>query len=130
MATSRFYPQLKLVFLQGIAFAGFNVVDARLLYHALGIPVLIVARRAPDLAAMERALRAEIPGGPRKWRTIVRTGAMEPVAGVYVQRAGLSTVQAEAAVRDWARHGCIPEPLRVAHLIAGGVAEGHSRGRA
>lgn len=129
VATSRFYPQLKLVFLQGIAFAGFNVVDARLLYHALGIPVLIVARRAPDLAAMENALRDKVPGGARKWRTIRRTGTMEPMAGVHVQRAGLSREAAEAAVRAWARHGSIPEPLRVAHLIAGGIGGGHSRGR-
>jgi endonuclease V-like protein UPF0215 family len=27
-------------------------------------------------------------------------------------------------------HGQVPEPLRLAHLIAGGVAWGHSRGRA
>ncbi|HKJ72333.1 MAG TPA: DUF99 family protein [Gammaproteobacteria bacterium] len=128
VATSRFYPQLKLVFLQGIALAGFNVVDARLLHHALNLPVLIVARRAPDLAAIERALEG-LPGGGRKWRTIRRTGAMEPVAGVHVQRAGLSREAAEAAVHLWAWHGNIPEPLRAAHLIAGGIAAGHSRGR-
>jgi hypothetical protein len=129
IATSRFYPQLQLVLLQGIAFAGFNVVDARLLYHALNIPVLIVARRAPDYAAIERALR-RLPNGDRKWRTIERTGAMEPLAGVHVQRAGLAPAAAEAAIRRWAVHGVVPEPLRVAHLIAGGVGDGHSRGRA
>jgi hypothetical protein len=130
VATSRFFPQLQLIFLQGIAVAGFNVVDARLLHHALGIPVLIVARRAPDYAAIERALRTRIPDGARKWRTIRRTGAMEPAGGVFVQRAGLTLAQAEAAIRRWAAHGRMPEPLRVAHLIAGGIGGGHSRGRA
>lgn len=129
VATSRFYPQLQLVLLQGIAFAGFNVVDARLLHHALNLPVLIVARRAPDRAAIERALHG-IPEGMRKWRTIERTGVMERVAGVHVQRAGLTRQAAEAAVRRWAVHGAVPEPLRVAHLIAGGIGDGHSRGRA
>ena len=129
VATSRFYRQLQLVFLQGIAFAGFNVVDARLLHHALNLPVLIVARRAPDRAAIERALRQRVPGGLRKWRTIERTGAMEALAGLHVQRAGLTRAAADAAVRRWALHGAIPEPLRVAHLIAGGVGDGHSRGR-
>lgn len=129
VAGSRFYPQLQLIFLQGIAFAGFNVVDARLLYHALNLPVLIVARRAPDYAALGRALQG-VPNGRRKWRTIERTGAMEPVAGVHVQRAGLTPTAAEAAIQRWAVHGSIPEPLRVAHLIAGGVGDGHSRGRA
>jgi endonuclease V-like protein UPF0215 family len=27
-------------------------------------------------------------------------------------------------------HGNIPEPLRIAHLIAGGIVAGRSRGRA
>jgi endonuclease V-like protein UPF0215 family len=27
-------------------------------------------------------------------------------------------------------HGNVPEPLRLAHLIAGGIAVGRSRGRA
>ncbi|MEF8792316.1 endonuclease dU [Thiohalorhabdus sp.] len=130
VATSRFYPQLQLVFLQGIAFAGFNIVDVRLLYHALNLPAVIVARRAPDLAAMERALTAKVPEGARKWRTIQRTGAMESVAGIHLQRAGLSAAEAEAAVRRWALRGSIPEPLRVAHLVAGGLGDGHSRGRA
>lgn len=129
VATSRFYSQLQLIFLQGIALAGFNVVDARLLNHALGLPVVIVARRAPDLAAMERALTTKVPGGRRKWRTIQRTGAMEPLAGIHLQRAGLSAAEAETAVWRWALHGHIPEPLRAAHLIAGGLGGGHSRGR-
>ena len=129
VATSRFYPQLQLVFLQGIAVAGFNVVDARLLYHALGLPVVIVARRSPDLGAIERALRERVPGGIRKWRIIARTGAMEPMAGVAIQRAGLSHADAERAVRRWAIHATVPEPLRCAHLIAGGIGDGHSQGR-
>ena len=130
VACSRFYPQLQLVFLQGAALAGFNVVDPVLLYHALGLPVLVVARRAPDRERIRRALLEKVPGGARKWAILARLGPMEPVAGVYVQRAGLTRVQAEAALRQWTLHGKIPEPLRAAHLIAGGVGEGHSRGRA
>jgi endonuclease V-like protein UPF0215 family len=54
---------------------------------------------------------------------------MEPVAGVFVQRAGLSLADAEPVVRRLAVSGRIPEPLRTAHLIAGGLATGQSRGR-
>ncbi len=54
---------------------------------------------------------------------------MEPVAGVYVQRAGLSEAEAEKAIEKLAVHGNLPEPLRTAHLIAGGIATGESRGR-
>lgn len=53
---------------------------------------------------------------------------MEPCRGVMVQRVGLTLPQAEAALATLTVTGRIPEPLRVAHLIAGGVTRGSSRG--
>jgi endonuclease V-like protein UPF0215 family len=127
---SRFYPQLQAVLLQGIAFAGFNVVDIHRLRETLDRPVLVVCRRRPDLDKIREALLHHVPGGLRKWRLIEQAGPMEPLAGVYVQRAGLSPATAEALLADFARHGRLPEPLRTAHLIAGGIARGESRHRA
>jgi endonuclease V-like protein UPF0215 family len=127
---SRFGPQIQLVMVQGIAFAGFNVIDLFALNEALKVPVLAVARREPDLSAIRRALLERVPGGARKWAIIERLGPMEPVAGVYVQRVGLSLAQADAVIRRFALHGLIPEPLRIAHLIAGGIVRGESGGRA
>ncbi|OFV86920.1 MAG: hypothetical protein A3J75_02615 [Acidobacteria bacterium RBG_16_68_9] len=127
--SSRFAEHVRLVLLQGIAFAGFNVVDVEGVHRRLGLPVLVVARRRPDLEAIEAALRARVPGGTEKWALIRSAGPMESVGGVFVQRAGLSLEQAEAVVSRLAVHGRIPEPLRVAHLIAGALADGESRGR-
>ena len=130
VTSSRFAPQLQLVLLQGIALAGFNVVDVAQLHERLGIAVLVVARRAPRLDRIREALLERVPGGRRKWRLIERLGPMEPAAGVFVQRAGLSLADAERVVRRLAVNGRVPEPLRTAHLIAGGLGTGHSRGRA
>lgn len=130
LAGSRWAPQLQLVLLQGVALAGFNVVDVATLHDALGIPVLVVARRAPRLDRIRTALLTRVPGGARKWRLIERMGPMEPVAGVWVQRAGLSLGEAERAIRPLQAHGAIPEPLRTAHLVAGAMTRGESRGRA
>lgn len=127
---SRFAAHLQAVLLQGIALAGFNVVDLEGLHRALGLPILVVARRAPNLEAIRSALHTRVPGGRRKWALIEKAGPMEGVAGVYVQRAGLSLAEAEALIRRFAVMGKLPEPLRVAHLIAGGVTRGESRGRA
>jgi endonuclease V-like protein UPF0215 family len=127
---SRFYPQIQAVLLQGIAFAGFNVVDIHRLHSALERPVLVVCRRLPDLDRIRRALLHHVPGGRRKWALIERAGPMEPLAGVYVQRAGLSPETAGALIRGFALHGRLPEPLRTAHLIAGGIGRGESRHRA
>jgi endonuclease V-like protein UPF0215 family len=130
LASSKYAPQVQLVLLQGIALAGFNVVDVAALHARLAIPVLVVARRAPRLELIRHVLLTRVPGGRRKWRLIERLGPMEPVAGVFVQRAGLTIADAGRVIRTLAVNGNIPEPLRTAHLIAGGLATGQSRGRA
>jgi len=129
VAHSRFADHIQLVLLQGVALAGFNVVDAHDLAARLGLPVLVVARRQPDLAAIERALRTRVRAGARKWALIQRLGPMEGLGRCVVQRVGLSLEEARTVVQRFALHGHIPEPLRVAHLIAGALGRGESRGR-
>jgi uncharacterized protein len=126
---SRFKPQLHAVLLQGIAFAGFNVVDIHALSTALSRPVIVVARRRPGLAAIRHALLERVPGGERKWRLIERAGPMEAIEGLFIQRAGTTQEAAANLLGLHARHGMLPEPLRTAHLIAGGVTNGQSTGR-
>jgi hypothetical protein len=130
VAASRFAGHTRLLLLQGIALGGFNVVDIHALHAALGIPVLVVARRPPRLAAIRAALLGHVPGGARKWALIEKAGAMEACGGLMAQRAGITLEEAAAVITRLAVNGAIPEPLRVAHLIAGGVTTGESRGRA
>ncbi len=127
--TSKFRRQLQLVMLQGIALAGFNVVDIEAMHRLLGLPVLAVVRRRPRLDRVRRALLARVGGGERKWRLIERLGPVEPAAGLFVQRSGLSLAQAASVIEELAVHGTIPEPIRTAHLIAGAIGTGQSRGR-
>lgn len=128
ISTSRFAPQLQLILLQGVAVAGFNVVDVHWLHRRVALPVLVVVRRAPRMVRIHRAL-ARVRGGERKWRLIDRLGQPEPLGGVYVQRIGLTRDEAQAVLGRLALSGPIPEPLRVAHLLAGALATGQSRGR-
>jgi len=130
VSRSRFAAHVQALLIQGIAFAGFNVVDLHELHAALGVPVLAVARKRPDLPAIKRALLHRVRGGRRKWALIERLGPMEPVAGVYVQRAGISLERAGDLISRLAVHSTIPEPLRTAHIIAGGITLGESRHRA
>ena len=60
LGASKFAPQLQLVLLQGIALAGFNVVDLAALHAMLGLPVLVVARRAPRLPLIREALLTRV----------------------------------------------------------------------
>lgn len=127
---SRFFPQIHAVLLQGITFAGFNVVDLSTLNAALGVPVLVVLRRPPDFEAIRRALLDHVRGGMRKWRLIEAAGPVEAVGPLFVQRAGITLTDATSLLQGLRQHSLVPEPLRVAHLIAGGVTRGESCGRA
>jgi endonuclease V-like protein UPF0215 family len=129
VSESRYVDHVRAVLLQGIAVAGFNVVDVHRLSERLEVPVLVVARKPPDLAAMRRAL-GRVPGGARKWSIIERAGEMEPVGEVFVQRVGLTRAEAAGVLTATTLHGNLPEPLRVAHLVASGVSVGASTGRA
>ena len=126
---SKFEPQLQLILLQGIALAGFNVIDVQALHCGTGLPVMAVARRRPRMMLIRDALLNNVPGGKRKWDLIERLGPMERVGDVHVQRIGLTATQAESVIKRLAVHSRIPEPLRTAHLIAGALATGQSRGR-
>lgn len=130
VAESHFAEHIRAVFLQGIAVAGFNVVDVHHLHDALGVPVIAVARRLPDVEGMRRALFSRVRGAERKWRLLERTGTMEKIRGVWIQRVGIERDAVAELLAATTLHGNLPEALRLAHLIAGGVTTGESRGRA
>lgn len=126
---SRFFDHLQGIMLQGITVAGFNVVDIRALSERLSLPVVAVVRQPPDMAAVHAALLGKVPGGERKWRLVEKAGPVEPAGRVYIQKAGLPLSEARELVERYAVHSDLPEPLRTAHLIAGGITTGESRHR-
>ncbi len=127
ISRSRFAGHLQAIFVQGIAFAGFNVIDLHGVHDALGIPVIAVARKRPDMQSIRDALERNVRGGCRKWALIEQLGPMIPAAGVYIQAVGISAAHAVRLVEQTAVNSRLPEPLRTAHIIAGGIAEGESR---
>ena len=127
---SQFAEHVQAVLLQGIAVGGFNVVDIHALHEALNVPVLVLMRRRPRLESMRAAIAKHTPGAARKWSLIEAAGQIEPLGPIFCQRAGLSMPEAQRLVVATTLHGHLPEALRLAHLIAGGITTGKSRGRA
>lgn len=125
---SRFAQQTNLIMLQGIALAGFNLVDVFSLHQQLDLPILVVSRRSPNIQAIQQALLSGIPQGEEKWHIIQQLGPMEAVGKLFIQRVGLTLEQASSVIERSAVHSNIPEPLRCAHLIAGALVNGESRG--
>ncbi|MBL8623481.1 MAG: DUF99 family protein [Myxococcales bacterium] len=126
----KFKGHVRAVLLQGIALAGFNVVDVHRLHATLGVPVVVAVRRNPRLQMVKDALLDRTPGGARKWKLVQAAGPLTQLGAMWVQHIGLAAPDALALLRATTLHGNVPEPLRLAHLIAGGVTTGQSRGRA
>lgn len=130
---SRYREGTNAILLDGAAVGGFNVVDIDALHEAVGVPVITVTREAPDLEAMEAVLRRKFPDWERR-ASILRRHALhtiptehKPVHATFVG-AGLPDVK--EMLRIATVRGAMPEPLRIAHLIAAALVKGESRGRA
>jgi endonuclease V-like protein UPF0215 family len=119
---SRFSKHPQIVLLQGIAVAGFNVVDIHTLNGRLGIPVVVVSRNKPNLTAVREALLGSVPGGKRKWRLVERAGPPLKIDDRWLQCAGCACDVAASLIERLAVNSHMPEPLRTAHLIAGGIS--------
>jgi len=121
--------QLRLVMLNGITFAGFNVVDIKKLNASLGLPVLALTHEKPDLDGIHAALK-NLPDCEDRWNMVLEAGEIHEVQNngttVYVGLAGISLGDAEKIIKLTSTRSCLPEPLRVAHLIASGISSGSS----
>lgn len=125
---SKFKPQLQCIILDGIALGGFNIVDINELNKKTRIPVLVVIRRMPDFNKIQAALKKLKKAS--KYKLIEKAGTVHKVGKIYVQIAGLKLEQAKQILRITCTHSLLPEPIRVAHLIAAGVVVGESKGNA
>lgn len=123
---SRHYRQLRVIMLNGITLGGLNVVDIKALHLATGKPVIAVTNRKPDLDSIYSAMK-NLSKSEERWNAILNAGEIFPVVSrresqrVYVEVAGLTRETAAEILRLTATRSRVPEPLRVAHLVASGI---------
>jgi endonuclease V-like protein UPF0215 family len=124
ITTSPHRRQLRLVMLNGVTFAGFNLVDIKTLNSATGLPVIALTREKPDLEAIHRALK-NLPDTEERWRIVLAAGEIYEItckgSKLYMEMAGISPADALKIVELTSTRSCFPESLRVAHLIASGI---------
>jgi uncharacterized protein len=123
--TSPHRGQLRLVMLNGITFAGFNLVDIKKLNAATKLPVLALTREKPDLDRIHEALK-NLPNAEERWRLVLEAGEIHEIQNrgskIYVETAGISLADAQKIIALTSSRSSLPEPLRVAHLIASGIS--------
>jgi endonuclease V-like protein UPF0215 family len=123
--------QLRVIMLNGVTCAGFNVIDIKKLDTETRLPVIAVTREKPNFAEIRRALE-NLPYSERRWNAIRGTGELFEVctrsksARVYMQIAGICEEDARRILQITSTRSNVPEALRVAHLIASGISIGHA----
>ncbi len=124
--SSPYYRELRVVVLDGVTFAGFNVVDISKLSRRVDLPVMSVTREKPDLEEIRSALK-NLSGFEVRWQAMRNAGVLfevEPRNGenpIYIQTAGILREDAEKIIRKTSTRSNVPEALRVAHIIASGL---------
>ncbi|MCZ7399640.1 MAG: DUF99 family protein [Candidatus Methanoperedens sp.] len=129
---SKYYSQIRVIMLDGVTYAGFNPVDIEKIFGETNIPVIVFMRSCPDFEKIKLALE-HLPETEKRWEIIKRAGKIYKIAQenpVFIQLCGIDKESAVELVRTTSTHSNIPEPLRVAHLIATGVVLGESTGKA
>jgi len=130
--SSPFYGELRVIVLDGVTFAGFNVVDISKLSRRVDLPVISVTRKKPDLEEIRSALK-NLPDFEIRWRAMENAGKIFEVETrkgenpVYMHLAGILREDAEKIMKKTSTRSLIPEALRVADIIASGLTRSREK---
>jgi endonuclease V-like protein UPF0215 family len=132
ISRSRYREQIRAVMFDGIALAGFNVLDLAKVHETLGIPVIAVTRDEPDLGKMRAALVKHFDDWKERYSLMTRL-ELKTIRTehnpLFASGIGLPWHDLEELVVKSTVRGVVPEPIRMAHLIATAMAKGESHGR-
>jgi endonuclease V-like protein UPF0215 family len=115
------------VMLSGVSFAGFNLVDIKLLARKVRKPVIAVIRDKPNNKAVRDALQEHFDDWRRRWRAVKDAGHLyscKPLADepkLYFEVRGGSSAFARRAIVSSSLISRLPEPVRVAGILAKGL---------
>jgi uncharacterized protein len=130
---SRHHQQLKAVMIDGACLGGFNVVDIDNLSTSTHLPVITVTRDKPNQEKIRHALQKNFNDWEDRWN-LLQKGLLHKIPThhnpMYIKCTGISLEEAKEIINISTIRGVIPEPIRVAHLIASGITRGESYGKA
>jgi endonuclease V-like protein UPF0215 family len=115
------------VMLAGVSFAGFNLVDPTIVFEEFRKPVIVISRTKPNNIAVKNALRRHFEDWRIRWSVFEKLGSVYEVVSmsaeppVYVEVVGAELDWASMLIRAASVCCRVPEPVRVARLVARGL---------
>lgn len=123
------YKDVRIIMTDGVTFAGFNTINIKKLHKKTGVPVVVVTRRKPDYEKIRKALE-KLPDKEKRWKDIEDAGEINKISfgtrSLYFQYLGTEREDVEKIIRLTSMHSLLPEPVRIAHIIATGVIRGEA----
>ncbi|KPV45846.1 MULTISPECIES: DUF99 family protein [Acidiplasma] len=132
MVNGRFLREINIIMTNGITFGGFNVMDIEKINNNTGIPVISIIRKKPDIDSIKSALEKHFIDHDYRFNIINKNlPVLVTVNGrnLYINHAGIDYDSAVLVIKKTLKMGNIPEPVRMAHLIATAIKTGESHGR-
>lgn len=108
---------VRVILTQGITLGGFNILDVTRLYNETNIPVINVVDHEPNMISIKEALQKYFKDWKTRYASL--SERFERHDSLYVQSTGISIKIAGKFLNQVTINGKIPEPLRMADLIAG-----------
>lgn len=130
---TRHYQQLKAVLFDGATMGGFNIINIESIWKNTQLPVITITRKQPDFDKIRIALQAHFSDWKKRLTTLQKKELYEVASAhnpLFIQYVGISFTKAKEIITLATIRGVVPEPLRVAHIIASGISRGESYGKA
>ncbi len=131
--STRHKTQLHAVLLDGVTVGGFNIINVEDIFQKTHIPVITITREKPDVESIKTALQAHFSDWFERFGLMIKQKVYTVKTrhnDIFVTCVGVSIEKAKEIIRLSTIRGVIPEPIRVAHIIASGVRRGESHGKA
>lgn len=115
---------INLLMISGSVIAWYNIIDPAAVQEATDLPV--IAATYEESEGLEDDIRRHFPDDPGRLAAYQRLGDRIPIPlhtgyTLFIRPYGLSVDDAARLCNDFTHEGRVPEPIRVARLIARGT---------
>ena len=115
-------PDISYVLISGIIISMYNMVDVKKLYNKLEIPIIGLTYQ--DSTGIEEAIKHHFPDSfESKINEYKKLGKRDKISlktshDVFVRKEGCTITEVTRLLNDLTLQGSLPEPLRIAQLLA------------
>ena len=122
MVENNFKGNAAVIMTYGVTFGGFNVADLFKVNLETGIPVISITRKKPDMGSIVSAIVNTQQDVDYKLEIMnsyhIQELTLENRSSIFINPIGIDVKSSSSIIRKLTRTGNIPEPIRIANIVA------------